>query len=322
VKEYLSLLWPILNPGGELIWICTRWDYDDAAADILKTWNDDRSSWECPPPRGYFGWEAQVGDKEFFPDCTPGEPLFPSILPVDEVQRLKHSMNLYTFSCQYDNNPIPSEAAYFQQEDFQYVGDYDPENPIFQGLTFYIGVDTASGDATVKHGDDTAIIVLGTKGEKSKRTYYVVDLAGGQWRHDRTMKTIVELNERWRPRAIAIESTGPGKVFYENFRQWLQAELTYLPLREVKHSGTGETKAERIAALEPKYRAHSVFHVEHLRGSKLETQLLRFKPGGRAHDDYPDALALALEVVREGHLRQARAGIGARFKPRYTATGY
>jgi predicted phage terminase large subunit-like protein len=322
VKDYLRLLWPILNPGGELVWVCTRWDYDDCAASILEQWSKDPSSWEVPPPRGYFGWEAQQGDEEFFGHAQPGEPLFESILPVDEIDRLRHSMNLYTFSCQYENNPIPSEAAYFTQDDFRYVGTYDHMDPVFQGLTFYIGVDTASGDATVKRGDDTAIVVLGTKGEKSKRTYYVMDACGGQWRHDRIMKTIVELNEKWRPKSVAVEATGPGKVFYENFKQWLQGELLYVPTKEVKHSGTTETKAERIATLEPKYRAHSVFHVEHLKSSKLESQLLRFKPGGRAHDDYPDALATAMEVIREGHLKQTAMGITNRRKPRYASTGY
>lgn len=322
VKEYLSLLWPILNPGGELIWICTRWDYDDCAADILKAWNQDRTTWDAPGTRGFFGWQAVPGDEEFFPHAVSGEPLFPSVLPPSEIDRLRQSMNLYTFSCQYENDPIPSEAAYFRQEDFQYVGEYDPNNPIYQGLTFYIGVDTASGDDTVRRGDDTAILVLGVKGERAKRAYYVLDVAGGQWRPNRIMETIVTLYEKWRPRAIGIEITGPGKVFHETFKQWLQSRLLYLPIKPVSHSGTVATKAERIGSLEPLYRSHSIFHTEHIKGSKLEDQLLRFKPGGRAHDDYPDALSTAIEIVREGHMRQKTRPVIMRRQPRYSSTGY
>lgn len=573
VKEYLSLLWPILNPGGELIWICTRWDYDDAAADILKQWTQDRSTWDAMGvSRGFFGAYAVPGDDEFFSHAVVGEPLFPSILPEDELQKLKHeAMTLYTFSCcpgfapvlisdwtekpieevavgesvigfqvngtprdrrtlvhsrviakglrqakvvkiqlsdgneiyctpdhqwftgraepgrhayapaqvpwvrhrpvvgtsrllkvietgappgdptdwaylagmidgegavrhgalqivqsethnravcrrlvdtlnrlgldfsiwadprgnanvysigggrtvkrwllearpgkaldivqamwaspgrpfvdrprvvsiegagemlvyslqtatgnyvvwgygskncQFLNDPIPSEAAYFGLGDFQYVPPYDPTNDTFQGLQLYMGVDTASGDATIKRGDDTAIVIVGVRGERSKRAYFVLDVAGGQWKPDRIMKTIVTMYERWRPRRVGIESTGPGKVFYETFKQWLQGEMTYLPLREVSHSGTQESKAERIASLEPQYRSHAVFHCENVRGSKLEEQLLRFKPGSRIHDDYPDALATAIECVREGHMRQP---VPQRAKPRYASTGY
>jgi hypothetical protein len=129
VKEYLRLLWPVLNPGGELIWICTRWDYSDAAASILKEREDSPTAWDAPEGRGFFGSKAVEGDQKFFPHAEVGEPLFPSILDAEELSRLKQSMNIYTFSCQYDNNPIDSEAAYFKRSDFQYVGEYDPENP-------------------------------------------------------------------------------------------------------------------------------------------------------------------------------------------------
>ena len=326
VKEYISLLWPVLNPGGELIKMGTRWDYADAAAAILAQLDNDRKSskplsWDILGGRGYFGAYAEEGDQEVFPTAQTGKPLFPSVLPEEELHRLKHTaMTLYTFSCQYLNDPIPSEAAYFTAEDFQYVGEYDATNPTFQGLTFYVGVDPASGDDTVKRGDDTAIVVMGVKGEKSQRTYYVVDMIGGQWRQKQIFETIVKVFEKWRPRRVAFETAGPGKVMFEAFKTWLQSEMHYLPFCELHHSGTRESKAERIATLEPKYRSHAVFHCDHLKGSKLEEQLLRFKPGGRMHDDYPDALANCVEAIREGHLR-ARV-VPKAPRTRYPAAGW
>lgn len=325
VKDYLRLLWPILDPGGELIWICTRWDYEDAASSILTEIKQDNQSWDHMGDRAYFGCYGWIGDDDVFPHALLNEPLFPSVLPEDELQHLKQTMTPYHFSCQYENNPIPSEHAYFRFEDFQRVGEYDSENPIFQGLTFYMGVDPASGTKGVRKGDDTAIVVIGVKGERYSKSYYVVDATGGQWKPKEIMEKIDVLYDRWRPRRIALETTGPGKFFYSTFQEWMRTEQKYFPIKEVTHAGTTETKADRIARLEPLYRAHAMFHVQHLRNSKLETQLLRFMPGGATHDDYPDALAMATEVVREGHLAgkpRQRSGRLVYGPPQYSSTGY
>ena len=305
VKEYLSLLWPVLNPGGELIWICTRWDYDDAAADILKQRSQDKTSWDALGDRGFFGAYATPADTPIFPSATVGEPLFPSVLPRSELERLKASMPLYQFSCQYDNDPIPSEAQYFRSSDFQYVPAYDATATHYEGLVYYMGVDTASGLDTVKKGDDTAIIVIGVRGQERHRTITVVEVVGGQWKPLQIMTTMQTMYEKWRPRTVGLETAGAGKMFYAGLKEWMQKEMVWLPIRELPHAGTDESKADRIATLEPEYRARRIFHAENLRGSKLEEQLLRFKPGGRAHDDYPDALAMAVETIRPGHLGQA-----------------
>lgn len=326
VKEYLTLLWPVLNPGGELIWICTRWDYDDAAQDILVQRTQDPTTWDAMGRRGYFGAYATPEDTKIFPSVDVGAPLFDSVLPEDELARLRQTMSLYQFSCQYLNDPLPSEVAYFRHEDFQYVGQYEEDNPHHQGMLFYMAVDTASGHATVKKGDDTAITVIGVKGERLHKTYTVVESVGGQWKPNQIMGTINTLYEKWRPRAIGIETAGGGKFFLATLKEWMQKEMIYLPLKELTHAGTDESKADRIATLEPLYRTRRVFHVKHIQGSKLEEQLLRFKPGGRSHDDYPDSLAMCAELVKEGHLAQKRdtprrVTFGA-MRPRYDSTKY
>jgi len=86
VREYLRLLMPVLNPGGELIWICTRWGYDDAASHILKEAREVPGSWEYPG-LGYFGAYVRPQDLEFFTWLRPehvGTSLWPSVLPDDE----------------------------------------------------------------------------------------------------------------------------------------------------------------------------------------------------------------------------------------------
>lgn len=232
-------------------------------------------------------------------------------------------MNIYHFSCQYLNNPIPSEAQYFNQGDFQYVGEYDAVDSKFQGLQFYIGVDPAGGVDTVQRGDDTAIVVIGVRGSRSQQQVYVVDVVGGQMRPSEINSQLALLNDKWRPRRIGVETSGVGKMFWAQLQDWCRGELLYLPLLELKRGGTRESKSDRIGALEPRYRSRSVFHLDHLKGGKLEEQLLRFKPGGAVHDDYPDALAMAVESIQEGLQGQTKQlQFGRQRKPLYRSTGY
>jgi len=314
-----------LNPGGELIWICTRWDFEDVAGDILHEIKQDFSSWDHLGDRAYFGCDAWIGDEDVFPHAKLNEPLFPSILPRKELEALKQTMSPYHFSCQYENNPIPAENAYFKLTDFQHVPEYDTENAIFQGLAFYLAIDPNSGTSTVKRGDDVAMVVIGAKGERSNRSIYVVDTTGGTWNMQRAFEMVATLNDKWRPRRIPIETAGPGKVWFASLKDWMKTQGIYLPVKEITHAGTVETKSDRIARLEPLYRSHSVFHVQHLKNSKLEMQLLRFKPGGAGHDDYPDALSMAVEVISDGHMTKRQLRVGPSrltLVPRYKSTGY
>jgi predicted phage terminase large subunit-like protein len=317
----MRLIWPVLNPGGELVYVCTRWDWADMAQDILNEKEKDPSSWDTPIDRGFFSCYAKPGDEEVFPHAVPGEPLFPSILPHEELEQLKRTMNLYHFSCQYKNDPIPSEFQFFKQADFQYTIDYDSNHDSFKDLTFYIGVDPAGGTDTVKRGDDTAIVVIGVRGQRSNRQIYVVECQGGQWKPSQTNETLQLLYEKWRPRRIGIETSGVGKMFWAQLHDWMRSNLVHLPLKELKRGGSRESKADRISALEPLYRSHSIFHVPQIKGSILEEQLLRFKPGGNVHDDYPDALTMAVETIREGLQKRSGSIFGLHQKPRYPRMG-
>ena len=327
ISEYLNHLWPVLNPGGELIYICTRWDYMDVASYILKEWETDHLAWEAPPvARGFLGAHAVAGDEPFFrqPDgsChfTVGEPIFPSVLDEETLMTLRKDppigMGLYNYSCQYENNPLPSEAATFDPADFRYVDDWEPKdeldlvNPaeeLFRGLAYYMAVDFASGEEEVRYGDDTAIHVIGVKGEDLERQMYVVESVGGKWKPDEVVDRMFVLAAKWRPVAVGVETNAMQKTMKWVIEDRMRAQGKYLPLRKLPRSGRN-AKSDCIRRLQPYYRAHSVFHFKSLRGGKLEEQLIRFKPGSRIHDDYPDSLAMCLELVQSGYqTRRAEA---------------
>lgn len=320
VANYLNLMWPVLNPGGELVWICTRWDYDDVAARILKERKENPRTWEAlPVTRGYLGSIAVDGDEEFFRDkngdshVVTGEPIFASVLDHSVLQELRKDppigMGLYNYSCQYENNPLPAEAATFNPNDFRYVDDWTPqdefdlENPteeLFRGLDYYMALDFASGDDEVKYGDDTALHVIGVRGLDLQRQIFVVESSGGKWKPDQTADQLFLMAQKWRPRLVGIETNAMQKTMKWVIQDRMRSEGIYLPLRELKRSGRS-AKSDHIRKLQPYYVAHNIFHFKSLRNGPLEEQLIRFKPGSRIHDDYPDSLAMCIELIREGY---------------------
>lgn len=320
VANYLNLLWPVLNPGGELLWICTRWDYDDVAARILKEREKNPDAWETlPVPRGYIGGHAVEGDEEFFRDrdgnvhFSPGEPIFPSVLDEKTMLELRQDppigMGLYNYSCQIENEPLPAEAVTFNPNDFRYVPDWapsdefnldDPADELFRGLDYYMAVDFASGDDEIKYGDDTTISVIGVEGTDLRKRIFVVESIGGKWKPSETADRMFLLWDRWRPRLVGIETNAMQKTMKWVIEDRMRAKGIYLPLRELKRSGR-QAKPDEIRKLQPYYVAHAIYHFASLRNSKLEEQLIRFKPGSRIHDDYPDSLAMAFQLVTEGY---------------------
>jgi predicted phage terminase large subunit-like protein len=199
----------------------------------------------------------------------------------------------------------------------------DPANEVFRGLDYYLAFDFASGDDEVKYGDDTSCAVIGVRGLDLQREIYVVESDGGKWKPDETADKLFLLSDKWRPRLIGIETNAMQKTMKWVINDRMRSQGIYLPIRELKRSGR-RAKSDEIRKLQPYYSAHSIFHFKSLRNGKLEEQLVRFKPGSTIHDDYPDALAMAFQLVREGYQiarQRATSRVAARQKMRLRYRG-
>lgn len=131
-QRFVRLLLPVLEPGGVLFIVGTRWHYDDI-----------------------FGWLLELNDSlakaghtdELFETMIkgcydgPGGLYFPSRLTESFLESQRLAMTDKEFSCQYLNKPISDEAALFSPSLIKtFDGDFVAED----GVTPYVRMKAAA----------------------------------------------------------------------------------------------------------------------------------------------------------------------------------
>ena len=101
----------LLEPGGQLIVIGTRWSVEDLYGWILEPENKVIQSYDILVLKAFEG-NIETGD-EFV-------SIWPEKFTLKELQTRLREEGWWQFSSQYQNNPIPEEDAKFRREWFKY----------------------------------------------------------------------------------------------------------------------------------------------------------------------------------------------------------
>lgn len=278
-KNYLSLL----NPGGKIRVIGTRWHYYDLYGYILEEIRKDRKNHKDPKFK-MFVTSAYVDD-----DLT--EPAFPERFTSGILQDLKETQGPYIFSCQYLNNPQPDEEKIFSRKDIRFI----PE-PIVEAGTnlFYF----CSTDPSVSEGERSDPAVIITIAVNSEKQIFITDITRDWYNPDSFIDAVLNTAQRVLPLKFGFEAVSFQKVL----KYFLEKEKTkrgiHMNIVEMKRSSHA-SKAERIKRIQPFLKAGQIFlccDEKNLTDSQEEflDELDTF-PYGR-YDDILDALADAVEI--------------------------
>lgn len=290
VKRFRRSMINLLEPGGLLIEIGTRWHLDDTFSEIF----DKEMRYYNVMVKKVVEPDAQGRPRLIFPkhfakkfddvkkDWTPVEDPF----CMDYVDHLKASMPLDEFSAQYLNQPFSSENQLFKPEMFKYWGER-PKN-----LFIAMAADLAISEA--RTADETAIVVCGM--DKDWKLY-VLDYLKGNWRPSEVINRMFEMRGRWKPNVVGMETNGFQKTLKLACEDEMRKRREYFAIEEIK-TGPERSKAERIKTLEPFYRNGNVFHASWMKGKDMEEQLQTFPKGKR--DDIIDATSMCLPLLHPG----------------------
>ena len=180
---------------------------------------------------------------------------------------------------------ISPENQIFKSEDFR---TFSWKNLRLSELNIYMTVDLAISQK--KTADYTAIMVVGVNKDNH---WFILDCSFGRYDPTQTIDEIFKMVGKWSPQKVGVE-----KVAY-------QAALSHFLMKEMPRRNMFFTvtqlkaqrrKEERIAALQPRFTAGSVWAPEKAGDwwTELMSEMLAFPNG--IHDDLLDALAYVEQI--------------------------
>lgn len=276
----------LLEPGGQLIIIGTRWAPGDLYEWLMDKDGGARKSFDILIERAYTG------------DLITGEDfqaLWPEKFDMKELQTRQREKGWYEFSSQYLNNPIPQEDADFKKAWFQY---YDYQEMRAATVKTVMSIDPAI--SLEKDADYTAITVwaIDQFGNIFNR-----DIARGHWKPNQIIWKIFEMYEQWHPETVLLETIAYQKALAYSLREEMQERRRFLPIIEIKQQD--KSKDQRIRSLQPLYENMKVWHRKDIPLTDyLEEELLTF-PRGK-HDDMIDSFSMALDYMVKPREKQKR----------------
>lgn len=281
VKRYYRSMMDLIEPGGTIIVIGTRWHLDDVYQYIIDNEKD------------YYDVEVRrvIEDgKIIFPKKFQKkfDPITKSWTPVDfhctdYIEYLKKRPS-EEFSSQYMNNPIDAQNQIFKRDYFKYY-EQRPDR-LFVSMTI---------DPAISEKQSSDYFAINVSGMDEKYNIYVLDTIKGHWKVAESIDNIFTTYQKWNPSVVGLETVAYQKAL----KSWLEEKMrergVYFPITELKRN-TNESKEFRIKALEPFYRDGLIHHARWMKS--LELELEQF-PRGK-HDDEIDALASQLDLLVPG----------------------
>lgn len=237
------------------------------------------------------GWYARL----YRALTDEGESIWPHLFPKARLLEEKRTLGTDVFEQEFMNNPIPDGKRAFKPEWFRHIEAKD----VPAAVNRFVTVDPAIGQD--ESNDDTAIAICSMD---FQHNLYIEEFVGGHLIPNEIIQALFNIYARKKVLVTGVETVAFQKCLHYMFQDECRRRHQYPLIEEVKSDGT--RKDFRIRALQPYYENGKVFHVKGAAGmDKYERQLLSF-PTGR-HDDYPDAVAQVLKIMRPGQKPKAPA---------------
>jgi len=318
VQKALSQCTSILNPGGTIKSVGTRYHPKDAYKDMIEAkyriWDEIVREFISESPL----WEVMEEVVEDHGDGT-GNFLWPRTFSegttdwygfdVQELERIQadyRSRNeMPQYYAQYYNDPNDDSTNLLDRSLFQY---YDPKyikvTPfgVFckeKKLNISAAMDVAWTEVNFSgirsDPDYTAIAVVGVDEDGY---YYILDLARFRTSNFQVYyDNVISLSEKWGFRKIVVETNAGGKLVAQEIQRLSRESGGLISVESKSNAGFGaKSKLMRQYALvNPKYELQAVFHRRDGLTSVLEEELVLERP---PHDDLVDALGMAIEHIK------------------------
>ncbi len=324
VINHYKLALSLLDPGGELVVIGTRYHYSDLYGYILENEADSFNTLILP---AILNEEAVKSIRSKFPDLPytyePDQLLFPERLTEDFLSEQRRSQGTYIYNCQYMLDPVNQEESDFRQEWIRYyrgylkknsngkyeltvewVGDHNKRAlPDFQvPFTIPVRIFTTFDPANKKKkktdftGGST--IALGPHGE-----WFILNLIRDKYNPKQIVDRIMFEVEQFNPEVTGIEENGKETIRFYLVERMKQLNKFF----RVKELKTRQVpKEDRIRRMIPRWENGMIFLPVSLKRKNWENKVVDLVEAFEdeyihfplaKHDDLMDALAYQEDMM-------------------------
>lgn len=285
VKRYYRSMMDLIEPGGLIVVIGTRWHLDDVYQYII----DNEVEYYDIKIRRVVEDGKIIFPKKFNKRFDPETKAWSfTTTPCQDYINYLRKRPSEEFSSQYMNDPIDSENQIFKKDYFKYY-EKRPER-------LYVSM---SIDPAISEKQTADYFAINVAGMDENYNIYVLDTLKGHWKISEAIDNIFITYQKWKPSSVGLETV----AFQKALKSWLEEKMrergVYFPITEFQRS-SNESKEFRIKSLEPFYREGKIFHAKWM--TSLEHEAVSF-PRGK-HDDEIDALASQLELLLPGDAAQ------------------
>ena len=298
---YTSTAYTRLMPGGGVMIINTRWNYDDLCGWLLQMmeaadkiaqqtgeWPDDYDKWTVVDFPAIALKDEQHRAK--------GEPLHPERYSLKSLLRIKNTIGDRDFNALYQQRPVPDEGEYFTKSMLRYFeGDLD-----LRDFTL-----VAAGDLAISKKEYADWSVFVVAGVNANDDIYIFDVVRGKWDSMELIDRIFEIQHQYKPSLFGLEQGQIDKAigpFLEKRRMEEKLfSLNVEPLPPGKRD-----KELRARPIQGRMRQGKVYIRRAHWTDDFVSELLRFP--GAAKDDQVDALAWIGQMMN--HVRHVPRDTG------------
>lgn len=176
---------------------------------------------------------------------------------------------------------IADETRRFKREDFRYYS-VSTMTDIISRCNIFIPVDLAISGK--RDADYTALPIVGID---FLNNWFILDVIHGHLDPTQTIDSIFASVSRWKALGVGIEKVAYQRALIHFITREMATRGIFFPVHEL---AAEKQKEIRIMALQPRFRAHTIWFPDHAPWlTELESELLMFPKG--EHDDIIDALA-------------------------------
>jgi predicted phage terminase large subunit-like protein len=202
-----------------------------------------------------------------------GEYLHPARINKTLAQQLRDELGNSAFQAQYQQNPLPAGAGFF---DLELIKRFESAPKAFEHIFFSVDV------ATVADGGDYSVCTIWGY---VAQNFYLLDVWRKQVSFPELRKALVELDNKWLPSLIIVEAVGSGEALC----QILSSELG----RYVIPCCPKQSKAYRFEAATLVMERERVWMPTSAPWLETLIKELQAFPQGK-HDDQVDSLSQML----------------------------